>query len=199
MMSVPRYHSSDSTTGARFMLESYTVLAGQLFGLASLVLCVLAFASKQDDRLLVILLSANVAFALQFMMFASWTAAALSLLVIMRIALARRFPGSIKAMTAMLVVSGVAATLTWQSWADLPAIVAMALGTVGMFMLRGIPMRICLGLAALAWMLSHILVGSVGGTLAEALVLFTNAITIYRLYRAQKRYPGIIDQAPRDP
>lgn len=181
------------------MLESYTMLAGQFFGLASLVLCVLAFSSKQDDRLLVILLSANVAFALQFMIFGSWTAAALSLLVIVRIALARRFPGSIKAMTVMLVASGAAAVLTWQSWADLPAIVAMALGTVGMFLLRGIPMRVCLGLAALAWMLSHILVGSVGGTLAEALVLFTNAITIYRLYRAKKRNPDVLDWHSQEP
>lgn len=175
------------------MMESYSTMAGQFFGFVSLVLCVLAFSSKQDDRLLVLLLSANVAFALQFMFFGSWTAAALSLLVIARIALARRYPGSKTAMAVVLAASGVASVLTWQSWADLPAIVAMVLGTVGMFMLRGIPMRLLLGLAALAWALSHILAGSVGGTLAEALVLVTNMITIYRLYRAKQRYPGVID------
>lgn len=175
------------------MFESYSTLAGQFFGLVSLVLCVWAFSCKQDDRLLMLLLSANVAFALQFMVFESWTAAALTLLVIVRIALARRYPGSKAAMAIMLTASGVASVFTWQSWADLPAIVAMILGTVGMFMLRGIPMRVFLGLAALAWTLSHLLVGSVGGTLAEALVLFTNAITIYRLYRAKQRYPEVID------
>lgn len=171
------------------MYESYSTVAGQFFGLVSLVLCVLAFSSKQDDRLLMLLLSANVAFTLQFMIFESWTAAALSLLVIARIALARRYPGSKVTMVIVLVASGVASGLTWQSWADLPAMVAMALGTMGMFLLRGIPMRVFLGLAALAWTLSHILVGSVGGTLAEALVLLTNAITIYRLYQAKQRYP----------
>ncbi|WP_404376087.1 YgjV family protein [Vreelandella aquamarina] len=176
------------------MIESYSTLAGQFFGLVSLILCVWAFASKQDDRLLVLLLSANVAFALQFMFFGSWTAAALSLLVIMRIALARRYPGSKMAMAATLAASGVAAAFTWQGWADLPAIIAMVLGTVGMFLLRGIPMRVFLGLAALAWALSHILVGSVGGTLAEALVIVTNAITIYRLYRAKQRYPGVMER-----
>ncbi|CAM4078236.1 YgjV family protein [Vreelandella rituensis] len=175
------------------MMESYGTMAGQFFGLVSLILCVLAFSSKQDDRLLVLLLSANVAFALQFMFFGSWTAAALSLLVIARIALARRYPGSKVAMVIVLAASGVASVLTWQSWADLPAIVAMVLGTVSMFLLRGIPMRVFLGLAALAWTLSHILAGSVGGTLAEALVILTNAITIYRLYRAKQRYSGVID------
>ena len=175
------------------MPESYSMIAGQFFGLMALVLCVIAFSSKQDDRLLVLLLSANVAFALQFLVLGSWTAAALSLLVIGRIALARRYPGSIGAMAVILAASGVAAFFTWQGWADLPAVVAMVLGTVSMFMLRGIPMRIFLGLAALAWAFSHILVGSVGGTLAEALVLVTNALTIYRLYRAKQRYPDVID------
>lgn len=175
------------------MIESYYTIAGQFFGLVSLILCVWAFSCKQDDRLLMILLSANVAFALQFMFFESWTAAALTLLVIARIALARRYPGSKAAMAIVLVASGVASVLTWQSWADLPAIVAMVLGTMGMFLLRGIPLRISLGLAALAWALSHILAGSVGGTLAEVLVLVANAITIYRLFRAKYRYPGVID------
>lgn len=175
------------------MVESYSAMAGQFFGLAALVLCVLAFASKQDDRLLVLLISANLAFALQFMFFESWTASALTLLVIARIALARRYPGSKAVMAGVLAVSGVAAVLTWQSWADLPAIAAMVLGTVGMFLLRGIPLRIVLGFAALAWMLSHVLVGSVGGTLAEAAVLVTNVITIYRIHRAKHRYPEAFD------
>ncbi|WP_106478018.1 YgjV family protein [Phytohalomonas tamaricis] len=175
------------------MIESYSTVAGQLFGLVTLILCVWAFSNKQDDRLLVLLLSANVAFALQFMFFASWTAAALSLLVVARIALARRYPGSKAAMAIMLAASGAAAVLTWQSWADLPAIVAMVLGTVGMFLLRGIPMRVFLGLGAVAWMVSHLLVGSVGGTLAEGFVLLTNTITIYRLYRAKQRYQEVIN------
>ena len=89
-------------------------------------------------------------------------------------------------MTGVLAASAVAALLTWQGWTDLPAVVAMVLGTVGMFMLRGIPMRVCLGLAALAWMASHALIGAVGGALAEALVLITNVITIYRIHRANR-------------
>ena len=171
------------------MLENPTALAGQAAGLAALLLCIAAFASKRDERLLVLLISANVAFALQFLLLESWTAAALTVLVIVRIALARRYPGSTAVMAGVLAASGVAALLTWQGWADLPALVAMVLGTVGMFLLRGIPMRAMLGLAAVAWLLSHLLVGAVGGSLAEALVVVTNAFTIWRLWRAKRRYP----------
>lgn len=168
------------------MLEDPAAVAGQFFGLVALVLCVVSFATRRDERLMLLLISANVAFALQFFFFQSWTAATLTALVIVRIELARRFPHNIGMMAGMLATSAMAALLTWQSWADLPAVVAMALGTVGMFMLRGIPMRVLLSLAALAWMTSHALIGAVGGLLAEALVLITNAITICRIHRANR-------------
>jgi len=38
-------------------------------------------------------------------------------------------------------------------------------------------------------MLNNIVIGSVGGILAEGMVLVTNIITIIRLYQLQKKYP----------
>lgn len=173
-------------------------VAGQFFGLVSLALCILAFASKRDERLMALLILANVAFALQFVFFESWTAAVLTVLVIARIALARRYPGSRLVMAGVLGASAVAAWLTWQGWADLPALIAMVIGTVGMFLLQGIAMRVFLGLAATGWMLSHLLAGSVGGTLAEILVIVTNTITIVRLIRAKRHYPQAFESSSRD-
>ncbi|MDR5898675.1 YgjV family protein [Halomonas vilamensis] len=173
---------------------SVSALAGQFFGLVALVICLVAFASKNDDRLLVLLISANVAFALQFVFFASWTAAALTLLVIVRIILARRFVGSNVVMIGVLVANVVAATLTWQSAVDTLPLTAATLGTVGMFMLRGIAMRVVLGLAAFAWMLNNVIIGSVGGTLAEGLIVVTNMVTIILMLRAKRRYPDVFEE-----
>lgn len=170
---------------------TYVDLAGQFFGLLALVICLVAFASKNDDRLLVLLISANVAFALQFAFFSSWTAAALTVLVIGRIILARRYVGSQWVMWAVLVANLVAAALTWRDWVDVLPLTAATLGTIAMFLLRGIPMRIMLGLAALAWMLNNLAIGSIGGTLAEGMIFVTNVITIIRMARAKKRYPGV--------
>ncbi|MFC4257810.1 YgjV family protein [Marinobacter lacisalsi] len=175
---------------------STSVLAGQFFGLVALAICLVAFASKNDDRLLVLLISANVAFALQFAFFSSWTAAALTVLVIARIVLARHYVGSQWVMWAVLVANLVAAALTWRDWVDIFPLTAATLGTIAMFLLRGIPMRIMLGLAALSWMLNNLLIGSIGGTLAEGMVFVTNVITIVRMARAKKRYPGVpVDEA----
>ncbi|WP_447927904.1 YgjV family protein [Vreelandella sp. EE27] len=178
------------------MLDNVNVLAlaGQFFGLVALVLCVLAFANKDDDKLMVLLISANVAFMLQFGFLGSWTAAALTAMVILRIALARRYPGSLAVMAGVLVASAVAAALTWQSYVDMFAVVAMLLGTLGMFLLRGVMLRVFLGLAAFSWMMNNLLIGSIGGTLAEALVVITNFITIARLIKAKRRYPKAFDE-----
>lgn len=172
---------------------SHSALAGQLCGLVALVICVVAFASKNDDRLLVLLISANVAFALQFVFFESWTAAALTVLVIVRIVLARRYLGSKAVMAGVLLASGIAAAFTWQSWVDILPVAAMVLGTVGMFLMRGIAMRVFLGLAAFAWMLNNLLIGTIGGTVAEGLIVVTNIITIIRLVRAKRKYPDVFE------
>ncbi|WP_431474367.1 YgjV family protein [Marinobacter sp. KM021] len=166
-------------------------ILGQLFGLVALAFCIAGFANKNDDRLMVLLISANVAFALMFAFFESWTAAALTVLVIVRISLARKYQGSWPLMLAMLGVNLLVAWATWRAATDVFPLAAAILGTIGMFMLRGIPLRIVLGLAAFCWMLNNIVIGSVGGILAEAMVLVTNVITIYRLYRIRKKYPGV--------
>ncbi|WP_123590200.1 YgjV family protein [Salinisphaera orenii] len=161
-------------------------LAGQLFGLIALALCVAGFASKRDDRLFFLLLFANVAFALQFVMFRSWTAAAIAALIVLRIHLVRRYKGHAAVMLAMCAATLVAAALTWSAPRDAWALAAGLIGTYGMFMLAGIPMRWLLAVAAFCWVVSNLLVGSLGGTLAELLILVTNLVTIARLYHASR-------------
>lgn len=158
-------------------------LAGQGVSLVALALCLVAFASKRDDKLFVLLLFANVAFAAQFALFASWVAAGISALIVVRIALVRRFPRHRALMVGMLFATLAVAALTWSGPRDLPALAAGLLGTWGMFMLRGIAMRVTLAVAAFCWVLSNLLAGSIGGTLAESLIFVTNVVTILRLRR----------------
>lgn len=164
-------------------------LLGQSVSLVALALCLVAFASKRDDRLFVLLIFANVAFAAQFALFESWVAAGISALIVLRIALVRRFPRNLRLMTAMLLATLAVAALTWSGPQDIPALTAGLLGTWGMFMLSGIPMRLTLAVAALCWVVSNLLAGSIGGTLAESLIFVTNMITVLRLRRdARLRY-----------
>ncbi|MCE8021044.1 YgjV family protein [Halomonas sp. MCCC 1A11036] len=158
-------------------------LLGQGVSLVALALCLVAFTSKRDDRLFVLLLFANVAFAAQFALFESWVASGISALIVLRIALVRRFPRNRAVMLAMLLATVAVALVTWSGPRDIPALAAGLLGTYGMFMLRGIPMRIALAAAALCWVASNLLAGSIGGTIAESLIFLTNVITMLRLRR----------------
>ncbi|WP_136068639.1 YgjV family protein [Modicisalibacter radicis] len=158
-------------------------MLGQGVSLAALALCIVAFASKRDDRLFVLLLFANVAFAAQFALFQSWVAAGISALIVLRIALVRRYPGAPAIMTLMLLATLAIAALTWSGPRDIPALTAGLVGTYGMFMLRGIAMRAMLAVAAFCWIVSNLLAGSIGGTLAETLIFVTNVVTIMRLRR----------------
>ncbi len=67
-------------------------ILGQAVSFTALALCIVAFSSKRDDRLFVILVFANVAFAAQFALFQSWVASGISALIVLRIVLARRYP-----------------------------------------------------------------------------------------------------------
>lgn len=166
------------------------IIAGQALGLVALVLCLVAFASKKDDRLFAILISANVAFALHFVFFNSWVAVGVTSLIVLRIILVRRYKGNMAIMMFILMASLTVALLTWQRPIDIFPVTAAILGTVGMFMLRGIPMRLFLAGAALAWTINNLLIGSIGGTLAEALILVTNLITIGRMAHDKKLCQG---------
>lgn len=170
------------------MLDDLTwqVAAGQGLSLVALALCIWAFSSKHDDRLLAILISANVAFAAHFALLGGWTAAAITALIVVRIVLARRFKGSVVLTVALLAANGAAAALTWQGPLDVLPLTAAVLGTIAMVLLHGIGMRLMLAGAALAWTLNNLVLGSIGGVLAEGLILTTNLVTIARIVRDRR-------------
>lgn len=158
-------------------------LAGQAMGFVALVLCVVAFSSREDRRLVSILILGNIAFAAQFALFGAWTAAGVTLVIILRLLLVRRMPGNAVAMTAVLLLTALAAAVTWSGPLDALPLAAGLIGTYAMFMLKGIPMRATMGLVSLCWIITNLLIGSIGALAAEAFILVTNLVTIVRLTR----------------
>ena len=164
-------------------LLAYHDLLGQAVGFLALVLCIVAFANKDDDRLLVILIFGNTAFALQYALFAAWAAAGIMTLNLLRVVLARRMPRNWIAMVLFLAATVAVAAATWRHATDVFPLAAGVTGTIAMFMLRGIPMRVGLIVTALCWIVTTALIGSYGALAAEALILATNLVTVGRLIR----------------
>lgn len=164
-------------------------LAGQAVGVLALLLCVAAFASKDDDRLMAILILGNVAFAIQFALFGAWTASGVTTVIILRLVRARRMPGNWRAMAAILAATCAVAALTWSNTLDAVPLVAGLIGTYAMFMLRGVPMRAAMIVVSLCWIVTNLLIGSVGALAAEIFILATNLVTIARIARAPRLKP----------
>lgn len=160
-------------------------LTGQIVGVLALILCVVAFSSKDDDRLMAVLILGNIAFATQFALFGAWTASGVTTVIILRLILARRMPGSWKAMLAILAATVCVAALTWSGPLDAIPLVAGILGTYAMFMSRGVQMRLTMALVSLCWIMTNLLIGSVGALAAEVFILVTNLLTIARIARSQ--------------
>jgi len=168
-------------------IYSPTWIAAQIGGLVALGFIMIAFASRQDDRLLLYLIFANVAFAVHFGFFGQWVAVGMSVLVVVRILLARRFPRNLAVMSAVLVATVAVAIATWREWYDLFPLLAATFGTLAMFLFRGLAMRALLAGVALSWLANALIIGSIGGAIAELIALGTNLITMWRIYHAKRR------------
>lgn len=162
-------------------------LLGQIVSILALGLCIAGFANKDDNKLLLILIAANAAFAMQFALLGSWVASGITCIVIVRILLARLFHRNLYIMCALLIATMATALIGWKDWTDSPALLAGILGTIGMFAFRGIAMRWWLLVAAFCWVLSNIVAGSIGGVIAEGFIMMTNLITIWRLTMDKRR------------
>ena len=79
------------------------------------------------------------------------------------------------------VVLGLVFVTTPLGW--LP-VISSCLGTVAIFLLQGITMRVVLLTCTFLWLINNIASGSIGGTLLEATIAVSNITTIIRLGRS---------------
>lgn len=160
---------------------------GQFVGLLAMVTCVAAFLHKRDQRLILLLVLANGLFALHFALLGAFTGAAVSVLIALRAGAAYFVKGSRAATALFLLVSAAAAAATWRSPVDIFPLISASAGTIGMFLLSGNGLRLAYVVVAVSWIIHNLAVGSIGGTIAEAIVLAANLGTMLRLARDRRR------------
>ena len=69
--------------------------------------------------------------------------------------------------------------------ADWLPLLASCLGTLALFLLQGIPMRVVMLCGTGLWVTNNLLAGSIGGTALEVVVALVNLRTIVRMVRAR--------------
>jgi hypothetical protein len=63
---------------------------------------------------------------------------------------------------------------------------ASCLGTIALFTLQGVPMRLLMLCGTGLWVANNVIVGSIGGTALEVVIAAINLTTIARMLRAQR-------------
>ncbi len=151
----------------------------QLFGYVAFVLGVTSFLQKNDIRFKSYLAAEFVAYIVHFTLLGNPTAAASSLVAV------TRSVASIYSKSAWLACAFVAVNLAFgfslaKVWWDWLPLIATSIGTLAVFLLNGIPMRLGMLAGTSLWIANNILSGSIGGTALEIVIALTNIFTIYR-------------------
>jgi hypothetical protein len=84
---------------------------------------------------------------------------------------------------AMNVALGLTLATRPTDWLPLGA---SCVGTLALFLLRGIPMRLAMLCGTGLWIANNIVAGSIGGTALEIVIAAVNTTTIWRMARAER-------------
>jgi len=152
----------------------------QPFGYAAFVLGVLSFLQKDDRRFKLYMSAECLAYVVHFALLGNPTAVASSVISVARSVLSLYTKAAWVAfvMVALNLALGWGLVELWWNWLPL---LASCIGTLALFLLSGIRMRLVMLLGTGCWLVNNILSGSIGGTALELVILVTNLRTIFTL------------------
>jgi Bacterial inner membrane protein len=154
----------------------------QTIGYLAFVLGVGSFLQTDDRRFKLFMTGECLAYVAHFALLGQPTAVASSLISTARslLSLKTRSPWVAAAVLAANIGFGLTFAQRATDWLPLAA---SCLGTVALFLLQGIPMRLLMLCGTGLWIANNLIVGSIGGTALEIVVAGVNAFTIVRLWR----------------
>lgn len=160
--------------------------AAQCVGYVAFVLGVGSFLQTDDKRFKLYMAGECVAYMAHFALLGNPTALASSAISTVRslLALRTRSPWVVALVLAANVAFGIAIATRWSDWLPLAA---SCLGTVALFLMNGIAMRLVMLCGTGLWIANNLIVGSIGGTALEIVVAVTNVLTMLRMARNNPR------------
>jgi len=171
----------------------YLFNPAQLFGYAAFVLGVMSFLQKDDRRFKLYMSAECLAYVLHFALLGNPTAVASSVISVSRsvLSLYTKAAWIAFALVALNLALGWHLVEVWWNWLPL---LASCIGTLALFLLSGIRMRLTMLLGTGCWLVNNILSGSIGGTALELVILATNLRTIYALWHQAPAVAALEDQ-----
>lgn len=161
----------------------------QLFGYVALVLGVGCFLQIDDRRFKWFMTGECLAYVVHFALLGNPTAVASSLISMTRSLLSLRTRSKWVAVVVVAANVGFGLAIATKPSDWLP-LTASCLGTIALFTLQGIPMRLLMLCGTGLWIANNLIAGSIGGTALEVVVAAVNLVTIARMAREARISPG---------
>lgn len=154
----------------------------QCVGYVAFVLGVSSFLQTDDRRFKLLMTGECLAYIAHFALLGNPTAVASSVVSTIRSALAlhTQSPWVAAAVVVANVSVGLMVAERLSDWLPLLASIS---GTLALFLLKGIPMRLLMLLGTTFWIANNIIVGSIGGTALEVVVATVNVYTMVRMWQ----------------
>lgn len=145
--------------------------------------CGLACFSQTDDRRFKLFMAGEcAAYIVHFALLGQATAVASTTVSLLRSLAALRTRSRRVGLFFIALSAGLGLALA-TGWSSLLPIAASCIGSVALFFLQGLHMRLLMLAGTLLWLVNNLLVGSVGGSLLEALLALANLRTCWQLWR----------------
>ncbi|MGV7210819.1 YgjV family protein [Oxalobacteraceae bacterium A2-2] len=154
----------------------------QCVGYVAFVLGVGSFLQTDDRRFKLFMAGECLAYVVHFALLGNPTAVASSTMSLLRSLIALRTRSLVVALAIVAINLALGMSLARQASDWLP-LAASCLGTLALFLLQGIPMRLVMLAGTFLWIGNNILSGSVGGTALELVIAVVNLTTIIRMAR----------------
>jgi hypothetical protein len=153
----------------------------QCIGYIAFVLGVGSFLQTDDRQFRWFMAGECMAYVAHFALLGNPTAVASSLISTTRslLSLRTRSRWVAAGVIAANIGFGLAMAKHASDWLPL---CASCLGTLALFLLQGIRMRLLMLCGTVLWIANNVIAGSIGGTVLEVVVAIVNASTIYRMY-----------------
>ncbi|MBV8379194.1 MAG: YgjV family protein [Paucibacter sp.] len=154
----------------------------QCIGYLAFVLGVGSFLQTSDRRFKLLMTGECLAYVAHFALLGNPTAVASASVSTLRsfLSLHTRARWVALAIVAVNIGFGVALAHRWSDWLPL---LASCLGTLALFLLAGIRMRLVMLCGTGLWIANNLIAGSIGGTALELVVAVVNSGTIWRMAR----------------
>ncbi|TWI42090.1 inner membrane protein [Pseudoduganella flava] len=154
----------------------------QCVGYVAFVLGVSSFLQTDDRRFKLFMAGECFAYIVHFALLGNHTAVASSTVSLVRSVLALRTRSVWIALAVVAVNIGLGMALARQPSDWLP-LGASCLGTLALFLLQGVAMRLVMLLGTCLWIANNVISGSIGGTALEVVIAAVNLVTIARMIR----------------